>query len=71
MIYQKAGLFQNLLTGLRHSGDTLNTKYSDELIVSKPSNRSKAFRGIAFLRMAASSVVVSKPSNRSKAFRVL
>jgi len=37
-------LFQNLLTGLRHSGST--GRYSGTAMqnVSKPSNRSKAFR---------------------------
>ena len=36
--------FQNLLTGLRHSGAAAHRQDLEKANVSKPSNRSKAFR---------------------------
>jgi len=36
--------FQNLLTGLRHSGASYIILKQGDMRVSKPSNRSKAFR---------------------------
>jgi len=60
--------FQNLLTGLRHSGHLVVVYMAKQALVSKPSNRSKAFRAI-ILRGRIILSGVSKPSNRSKAFR--
>ena len=48
----------------------MSDEWIAEVIVSKPSNRSKAFRVAAETFAYEVTEGVSKPSNRSKAFRV-